>query len=61
MKVEKEFKDDLEEDDLSLSAKDTKAWLVKLPNFLFEHWASQQQRGLELGRLRIYKEYMTSL
>jgi hypothetical protein len=57
-----ELYEDEEEEDLDLSKKDTKVWLVKVPNFLMEQWATQSTRlpNQDLGRLKIYKEYLLS-
>jgi transcription initiation factor TFIIF subunit beta len=35
-----------------------KAWLVKIPKFLAEKWSTIQEPGVELGRLRIYKNHV---
>ena len=47
---------DVEEDFVDTENADTKVWLVKVPKFVAEHWASIEEPGVELGRMRIYKD-----
>ena len=43
-------------EELRLDRKDTKVWLVKIPSFLYEQWTAIPKAGVELGRLKIFKE-----
>ncbi len=45
-----------EDEELLLNRKDTKVWLVKVPNFLFEQWTTITEPNVDIGRLCIYKE-----
>ena len=56
--VDDEFEDSDDEIMLNLNKKDTKVWLVKVPKFVAEKW-SEQPAGEELGKLRIYKKYIS--
>lgn len=47
---------DFEDGELRLDRKDTKVWLVKIPSFLYEQWTALPKAGVELGRLKIFKE-----
>ncbi|KAG0332170.1 hypothetical protein BG004_001361 [Podila humilis] len=42
--------------DLDMSKGDTQAWLVKIPKFLADRWASVNKEGVDLGKVRIFRE-----
>ncbi|KAJ3371210.1 General transcription factor IIF subunit 2, partial [Kappamyces sp. JEL0680] len=44
-----------EVEDLDVAAAETKTWLVKIPSFIAEKWKEIPEAGVELGKMRIYK------
>ncbi|KAJ2997718.1 hypothetical protein HDV02_005188 [Globomyces sp. JEL0801] len=54
MDIPDNLSDSSDEDPIGIESKDTKVWLVKIPKFLADKWSSVQERGVELGKMRIY-------
>ncbi|KAG0037274.1 hypothetical protein BGZ82_002819 [Podila clonocystis] len=42
--------------DLDLSKAGTQAWLVKIPKFLADRWSTVNKEGVDLGKVRIFRE-----
>ncbi|KAF9584374.1 hypothetical protein BGW38_006706 [Lunasporangiospora selenospora] len=42
--------------DLDMSQAGTQAWLVKIPKFLADRWSTINEDGVDLGKVRIFKE-----
>ncbi|KAG0363799.1 transcription initiation factor IIF, beta subunit-domain-containing protein [Gamsiella multidivaricata] len=42
--------------DLDLSKAGTQAWLVKIPKFLADRWATVNKDGVDLGKVRIFNQ-----
>ncbi|KAF9954381.1 hypothetical protein BGZ65_004066, partial [Modicella reniformis] len=42
--------------DLDLSSAGTQAWLVKVPKFLADRWATVNKEGVDLGKVRIFSQ-----
>jgi transcription initiation factor TFIIF subunit beta len=53
--MDEDFDDSDDEYYFSIDNHEVKAWLVKIPKFLQEKWANIHEPGVELGRLRIYR------